>query len=135
MNTEAFNGIDISKHLIYLVDDVTINNTVTSKMLSVTGIRVKAFCNSKEGFNALAEEKPTLVLLDLMMPSMDGLSFLESMRSNPDYDDVKVIIVTAINEISEMMQARKLGANDYITKPVTIDKLLTAVAAQLKTIG
>lgn len=132
MNSDVFQGIDTSRHLVYLVDDLPSNNTISEKMLAVTGLRTRSFTSAKEALKAARTEKPDVILLDILMPSMDGMAFLEALRDAPELSDIRVIIVSAVNEISEMMQSKALGACDYLTKPYTIDRLQEVVASQLK---
>lgn len=132
--TDFFKGKDTSGFLVYLIDDIPTNNTLEEKILSANGFRTRSFSKSKDGMEAVAKEKPDLILLDFMMPDMDGLAFLEKLYSDPANSDIRVIMVSAVNEVSEKMQAKALGAKDYITKPITIEKLLHAVAAQIEAV-
>ena len=132
MILDAFEGFDTSKYTIVIVDDIPVNTRLIEKMLSLTKFTIKTFNRPQEALDDIAMDKPTIVLLDVMMPGIDGMTFLKRLRSDPTNADIRVIMVSAVNEISEIMQANALGANDYITKPVNVARLNATVKAQLE---
>ena len=76
-------------------------------------------------------QKPALVLLDILMPLMDGFEVIEAVRENPAWKDVKIIVLSALNSNEDIVKAFNLGADDFITKPIVMDKLLNTVAKHL----
>jgi DNA-binding response OmpR family regulator len=89
---------------------------------------------AKDGEQALAEiarEKPHLVLLDVMMPKLDGFSVCERIRANREWQDVRVIMLTARGRDVEREKGLSLGADDYITKPFSTKDAIDRVAALL----
>lgn len=89
---------------------------------------------AKDGEQALAEierERPDLVLLDVMMPKLDGFSVCQRIRANTGWDEVRVILLTARGRDVEREKGLKLGADDYITKPFSTRDVTDRVAAVL----
>ena len=75
--------------------------------------------------------KPNIILLDIMMPVMDGLEVIRKVRENPAYADIKIVVLSALNSNEDILKAYSLGAQDFITKPIVLDKLTNSVAKQL----
>ena len=76
----------------------------------------------------IAREKPDLVLLDIMMPDMDGYEVMRRLRADPRWEDLPVIFLTALNNTEDIVKGFKLGANDYVSKPFNHEELITRVA-------
>ena len=86
-----------------------------------------------DGVTGLAmarEQKPSLVLLDLMLPGMDGFEVLRQLRGNDATKNLPVVILSALNSSDDVTKGFQLGANDFITKPIIMERLLTCVATQ-----
>ena len=81
--------------------------------------------------NEFYYQKPDLLLLDILMPVMDGFEVLQAVRENPAWADVKIIVLSALNTNEDIVKAFNLGADDFITKPIVMDKLLNSVAKHL----
>ena len=122
---------DLSRFNILVVDDVPLNQLLVEKMLARFNFRVRKAFNGREALRAMAEEKPDLVFLDIMMPVMDGFQMLEAVRERKDWADVKVVVLTALDSNQDIVRAFNLGAKDFITKPIVLSKLLNTVAEQL----
>ena len=88
--------------------------------------------NGQEGLDACRAEKPSLVLLDLMMPVMDGLEACRQLKQDPATRDIIVIMLTARDSRDDVRQAKEAGADDYITKPFSPRALLDAVVARIE---
>jgi two-component system response regulator AtoC len=111
--------------LVWLVDDDPAIRELISYMVAGAGYRVEAFASGREVL-ASSGELPAAVLLDLMMPEVDGVEVLKELgRRHPA---LPVIILTAVNDVSRAVQVTKLGAYDYLTKPVDQERLLTTLA-------
>lgn len=80
-------------------------------------------------------KKPDLILLDIMLPGLSGWEVCEKIRSNPDYRDVKIAFLTARRDEAEIARGLALGADAYITKPFSNDKLIAWVKALLENTG
>ena len=98
-------------------------------------IRIVTATNGLEAINRVAEDAPDLILLDIMMPKMSGFEVCKRIKSDPNTRDMIVIMVTALNETSDIERAAECGSDDYITKPIDraamvdlVRKLLAAKA-------
>ena len=123
---------DYSKYNLVMVDDVPLNLLVVTKMLTRFNFRIRTAANGVEALEKMAEEKPDLVLLDILMPQMDGFEALQRIRSNPDTKDTRVVILSALNSTEDIVKGFNLGANDFITKPIIMEKLISCVSDQLR---
>ena len=132
MDFPEFEGLDTTKYTIQVVDDIAINTRLLEKILSKFNFNVKVYNNSNLAFDSIATDAPQVILLDCMMPGIDGMTYLRQMREDPRFKDIRVIMVSAVSESSEIAKAFTLGANDYLTKPINIKKLTSVLAAQLR---
>jgi CRP-like cAMP-binding protein len=104
----------------------------TAEILELSHYQVYAACNGKEGMEKALDNKPDLILCDIMMPELDGYGVLHMMQKNPDLQDIPFIFLTAKTEKDEIRKGMSLGADDYITKPFDPTDLLNAVEGRLK---
>ena len=118
-----------------MVDDVPLNLLVVTKMLSRFNFRIRTAANGIEALQKVAEEKPDLILLDILMPQMDGFEVLRRLRSDPATADLRVVILSALNTTEDIVKGFNLGANDFITKPIIMEKLISSVSDQLRLSG
>ena len=120
------------KKTILIVDDEPANLSVLSQLLD-HHFRVCACTSGKHALKAvLKEPRPDLVLLDVMMPEMDGYTVLEELKSDPETRDIPVIFVTSLDDELDEQQGLRLGAVDYITKPIKPAVMLARVNAHLE---
>lgn len=98
--------------------------------LSRAGYRVRMARDGEEGLEAVAAERPDLVLLDLMLPGVDGLELLRRIRAGDER--LPVVILTALSAEQDKIKGLDLGANDYVTKPFSVAELLARVRAALR---
>lgn len=124
--------LDLSSYNVLAVDDVPINLVLVEKMLGKFNFRLRKAANGALAMEEIEKEKPDLVLLDLMMPVMDGFEVLSRIRNNPETADIRVVILSALNSNDDIVRGYQLGANDFITKPIVLEKLVSCVATQLK---
>lgn len=117
-----------------IVDDDQITSKILSQRLTKRGFTVVCVESGKECLESLQNDIPDLVLLDIVMPEMDGLEVLESIRSVYSSIDIPVVMATAKNEATDIVDALKLGANDYIQKPVNIDIAEARINAQINAV-
>lgn len=122
----------MNNYKILIVDDVPVNNLLVEKMLARYKFNMRSACNGKECMEAVGAEKPNLILLDLMMPVMDGFQVLKEIKGNPELADIKVVVLSALNTNEDIIKAYNMGANDFITKPIILEKLVESVSNQLK---
>ena len=98
--------------------------------LEIEGHVVEVAGDGRSGLEAVAEQSPDLVILDLMLPEMDGYRVLQNLRD--DGRDVPVLILTARGEEADKVRGLELGADDYVTKPFGLLELLARVTAVLR---
>ena len=132
MTPSDIRNIDFSKHTVLAVDDIPMNLLLISKILSRLNISISTAANGREALDFIAKQKPSLVLLDLMMPEIDGYEVLRRLRENPDTKDLRVVILSALNSNEDIVKGVNMGANDFITKPIILEKLTSCVITQLQ---
>lgn len=125
-------GAEQSQHTILIVDDMPENLAVLAELLK-SSYQVRAAISGRRALQiATSEPKPDLILLDVMMPEMDGYAVLDHLRNNPATQDIPVIFVTAMDTTEDEQHGFDLGAVDYITKPLRSAIVLARVRAQLE---
>ena len=125
------NNLDLSRFNILVVDDVPLNRSVVEKMLGTFNFKVRKAENGLECMKEIYYSKPDLILLDILMPLMDGFDVIKAVRENPSWADIKIVVLSALNTNEDIVKAFNLGADDFITKPIVMDKLLNSVAKHL----
>ncbi len=119
------------KRKILVVDDEESVRHVVTFTLERAGYEVDAAVNGDDCLDKVYSFHPDLVLLDLMMPMVDGWEVLQLLRSNPETENIPVVLLTAKGEIHDIMFALQQGAADYITKPFGKEELLERVSRVL----
>ena len=110
---------------IFVVDDERIIRVSLADELRDAGHQVLEFANAQAALSQLRESEPELIITDLSMPGMDGIGFLKRIKEfNPD---IQVLMMTAYSTVNNAVEAMKLGAYDYFTKPFETDEMLLAV--------
>jgi len=117
-----------------IVDDDQITSRTISQRLAKRGFQVECVQSAKECLESLQNDTPDLILLDIVMPEMSGLELLESIRSVYSSIDIPIIMSTAKIEATDIVTALKLGANDYIQKPVNIEIAEARINAQINSV-
>jgi CheY-like chemotaxis protein len=117
--------------LILVVDDVRQNLQVIGEILERAGYGTTFAPSGKQALTRVETAEPDLILLDLMMPEMDGLEVCEILKQNPRFQEIPIIFLTASNEFENLLQAFQKGASDYITKPFRSEEILVRIEAQL----
>ena len=121
----------MSKKIILIEDDPDITHLVTH-YLGKEGYTVKSFREGIKGYQSIKQDKPDLVILDLMLPEMDGLEVCKRLRSDLKTSTLPVIMLTARGEESDKIVGLELGADDYVTKPFSPKELVARVRALLR---
>ena len=117
---------------ILVVDDQLINVQLLKRKLEREGITVISAYSGREALDAVAADKPDLILLDVMMPEMDGIEVCTRLQSREDTRSIPVIFITARNSKEGKIEGLAVGAVDYITKPIDLDETLARVQTQLR---
>lgn len=118
-------------HTVLVADDSAAIRMILKKTLQGAGIRVNEAANGSEALAYCIVERPALILLDIDMPVMDGITALRTLKSDPDLADIPVLMLTAHTEADEVAEAFELGAQDYLRKPCAPVELLARVRAAL----
>ena len=116
---------------ILIVDDEPVNLKVLNVLLQSMGHQPRAVGSGEEALAAL-DEDVDLVLLDIMMPRMDGFEVLERIRGRPEYRDLPVVMVTSLRAREDRLRAVESGANDFITKPIDATELRVRTTSLLR---
>lgn len=116
---------------ILVVDDIETNRQLLGQQLLRRGYRVASAEGGAQALSMLAEQDFDLVLLDIRMPDMDGLEVLRRIRASHSMLSLPVIMVTAEDQETSIVEALKLGANDYLVKPLRLQVTMARIAAQL----
>jgi DNA-binding response OmpR family regulator len=119
------------ERLIIVEDDPDLARTLTLA-LERDGFQVDAFRTGRAGLEGILSSPPDLVLLDLNLPDLDGLSLCRELRETPAVQDLPVIILTARVEESDRVLGLDLGADDYVTKPFSLRELKSRIRALLR---
>ena len=122
---------DFSSCRVLAVDDIPLNLLLVKKMLVRFNFQLETATGGQEALDSIARSKPDLILLDLMMPGIDGYEVIRRLKSNPETADIRIIILTALTSGEDVSKGFNMGANDYIMKPIIMERLLTSVVTQL----
>ena len=112
---------------ILVVDDNEDNANIIRDYLEARGYPITVAYNGDEAMAAFESVKPSIVLLDVMMPGRDGWQVCREMKSSPASRDIRVIMVTALQDWMDKRQAIETGADDYVEKPFELAKLAAVV--------
>ncbi|MBL8362168.1 MAG: response regulator [Rubrivivax sp.] len=114
---------------ILVVDDSKTELYHLSEMLGKRGYQVRTAENGEEAMRRLAEDKPDLILMDVVMPGQNGFQLTRSITRDPRYAGVPVIMCTSKSQETDKVWGMRQGARDYIVKPVASDELLAKIRA------
>ena len=109
---------DYSKYNVLAVDDIPLNLLLVKKMLSRFNFEFRTAADGQQALDAVAAKKPDLILLDLMMPGIDGFEVIRRLRANPETADIQIVILSALNSNEDVVKGFNEGANDFIMKPI-----------------
>ena len=107
------------KTILLVDDDLTLREMYEERM-KAEGFNIIQATNGEEALKQARENKPNVILLDIMMPKVNGFDVLKELKSNPELKDIPVIVLTALIQDVDRVQGRKLGAADYIVKSETM---------------
>ncbi len=121
-----------SAYTVLVVDDNEMNRDTLARRLRQQGFTIEMAANGVEALEMARQKQYDLVLLDIMMPEMDGYEVLQTMKSEEGLKSIPVIMISALEEIESVMRCMELGAEDYLTKPFDPVLLKAAIARCLK---
>ncbi|MFQ5538764.1 MAG: PleD family two-component system response regulator [Candidatus Binatia bacterium] len=116
---------------IIVVDDDPEMVAMVRDMLEQNDFNVRCALSGAQLFNGLEEQMPDLILLDVVMPQIDGLEILARLKGDRETSSIPVILVTAHGEVENILAGYKLGADYYITKPFTTGQLVSGISSIL----
>jgi two-component system, sensor histidine kinase and response regulator len=117
---------------ILIVDDQPINIKIIQRKIEKAGMEVLVASNGAECIGMVQEHKPDIVLLDIMMPEMDGIETCRKLKEDPETKDTPIIFITAKSAKEDVLTGLDTGAVDYITKPLELDETLARIRTQLR---
>ncbi|MBD2493995.1 response regulator [Nostoc sp. FACHB-280] len=118
--------------LILIVDDTVTNLEIISDALNNAGFSVTTARNGEKALQQIQEKLPDLILLDVMMPGIDGLETCQKLKTDPVTQDIPVIFMTGISDTETKVKGLSLGAVDYITKPCQKEEVLARIRTHLQ---
>lgn len=117
---------------ILIVDDAPEQIHFVASILSEEKYKVRVLTDSSEVFESLNISKPDLILLDIMMPGINGIELCKSLKSNPAFSSIPVIFLTSVSNTNTIIDAFSAGAQDYVSKPVNPKELVARVGVHLQ---
>lgn len=118
--------------MIWCVEDDASIRDIEVYTLQTAGFEVRGFADGNSFWEAVGQEKPELVVLDIMLPGMDGTEILKRMKADSNLQDIPVIMATAKGEEYDKIQGLDMGADYYLTKPFGVMELVSCVKAVLR---
>jgi DNA-binding response OmpR family regulator len=116
--------------IAYVDDDLELR-TVVAQFLEEEGYEVLLAADGEEGLALIITERPDMVILDVMMPKQNGWEVTKSLRANPEWKDIPILMLTGIGATLNEMTAPLYGATDHLDKPFDFEELLDKVEALL----
>lgn len=117
---------------ILVVDDDSAINELIKVNLELGGYKVVQAFDGTKGFALCKQEKPSLVILDVMMPEVDGFTVAQRIRKNEETKNIPILMLTALSELDDKVKGFNIGVDDYLVKPFEMDELKVRVRALLK---
>lgn len=117
--------------ILVVDDDIAINELVKIN-LELQGYEVVQAFNGVEGFAKAKQEEPALIVLDVMMPEVDGYTVARRIRQTVEISETPILMLTALSELNNKVEGFDIGVDDYLTKPFEIEELIVRVRALLK---
>jgi DNA-binding response OmpR family regulator len=117
---------------VLVVDDEPEVHAVLGRMLAHSGYIVDAAFNASEAFRHIEEHKPDVVLLDIMMPATSGIEVCNQLKSNPETQDIIILIISARDAQADRIEGLAQGADDYVSKPFHLKSLMRKIEHMLE---
>lgn len=122
---------DFSTYKVLIVDDIPANVWLLKVMLENSGLQVYTAESAEEAIIQLEKEQVDIILLDVLMPGIDGFELANKLKNDVDYRDIPIIFLTALSATSEVVKGFLLGGDDFISKPFNKEELLIRIRYQL----
>ncbi|MEN9372995.1 MAG: hypothetical protein RIR79_547 [Pseudomonadota bacterium] len=114
---------------VLIVDDSKTETMFLTDILQKNGYVVSSAENADEAFKRLEEQKPDLILMDVVMPGQNGFQLTRAINRTPEYADIPIVMCTSKNQETDRVWGMRQGARDYITKPVDSSELFAKIKA------
>ena len=124
--------VDSKDYKILIVDDSRVQQEILKELVISLGYKAVLADDGKSGLTQIDKEKPSLVLLDLLMPVMDGHEMLGILKSSPSLSDIPVIIISSVEDLESTIECIEKGADDYLHKPINLKILKARISSCLK---
>jgi DNA-binding response OmpR family regulator len=118
---------------ILIVDDEAMNVEFFDLMLSKLGFLVEKAGDGVEALEKMKHFSPDLILMDNIMPRMSGWELTKELKGDPEYKDISIIMLSAMDDVKDKVEAFELGIEDYITKPFNFSEVLARIRVVLRT--
>lgn len=132
MESDQVDSADVASHRILVVDDNPMNVELLKDALESMGQEAIPAYGGQEAIRLVRETWPALILLDIMMPDVDGYAVMENLKKDPRTASIPVIFISALNKTQDMVRGFKEGTYDYITKPFKIEEVKARILASLR---
>ena len=123
---------DNSKNTVLVVDDVPVNVLLVKGMLAKQKFNVISASSGQQALDIMAHEQPDCILMDILMPNMNGFETTRAVRANPKTRDIPIIMLSALNSDSDIKEGMEAGANEFVTKPFVQDRLISSIQNQIQ---
>ena len=122
-----------NKAKVLIVDDIKVNRNILVKIIEKnTNFESYTANNGHEALDLIKKNKPDIILLDVMMPDMDGFEVANKVKNNPKFADIPIIFITALTDEESKVKAFNCGGIDYITKPFSIKEVVSRITVQIR---
>ena len=135
MTADLSTQVNPSDYTILVVDDVISNVLLLKVLLQKEKFNVITASNGSDAISMSEQSKPHLILLDVMMPEMDGFEVAAHLKANPETAGIPIIFLTALNSTADIVKGFQAGANDFITKPFNKEELMVRVSHQISLVA
>lgn len=125
-------AIDNSKNTVLVVDDVPVNVLLVKGMLAKQKFNVISANSGQQALDIMSHEHPDCILMDILMPNMNGFETTRAVRANPKTRDIPIIMLSALNSDADIKEGMEAGANEFVTKPFVQDRLISSIQAQIE---
>src|SRR5205085_5229627 len=117
---------------ILVVEDERLIAGLLKETLEIEGYQVVTVLNGEDAVHYALRETPHLIVLDLMLPGIDGYEVVRRLRNHPKTMHIPIVVLSALIDIANKVRAFELGVDDYVTKPFNTDELLARIRTQLR---
>lgn len=118
--------------IIYSIEDDLDISKIINKALTKQGYNVYSFYDAKSFFEAFSQKKPDLILVDLMLPDLNGIDIIKKIREDHNNENIEIIILSAKRMLIDKVEGLDIGADDYLEKPFDLLELMSRVNARLR---